>query len=309
MDHYLVQLVARLFEGMARLPAPTRQRHARFLTAKQNPDGGFSGREGPSDLYYTGFALRGLAVLDALAADVGKRAAGFLTKSLETQAGLVDFFSLLYSSLLLQTSLGLDSLSASTRDWPERVAAFLETLRTKDGGYAKAPGGHSGSTYQSFLVALCYQMLGRDIPKPDELLRFVESRRREDGGFVEIHAMRRSGTNPTAAGIGLLQILKGESLTADEKKVVIEFLANMPSSEGGLRANDRIPLADLLSTFTGCWTLAQLGALDRIDKTAVLRYAQSLEMHGGGFRGGLWDSDVDVEYTFYGLGCLALLSQ
>ncbi|MCI0381395.1 MAG: geranyl transferase [Gemmataceae bacterium] len=322
MDHYLVQLVARLFEGMARLPAPTRQRHVRFLTAKQNPDGGFSGREGPSDLYYTGFALRGLAVLDALSADVGKRTAGFLTKSLATQAGLVDFFSLLYSSLLLQTSLGLDPLSASPRDWPERVATFLETLRTEDGGYAKAPEisprpsggegtgvrGRAGSTYQSFLVALCYEMLGRDIPKPDELMRFVESRRREDGGFVEIQAMRRSGTNPSAAGVGLLQIQKGASLTADEKKLVIDFLAKMPSGEGGLRANDHIPLADLLSTFTGCWTLAQLGALDRIDKTAALRYAQSLEVPGGGFRGGLWDSDVDVEYTFYGLGCLALLT-
>ena len=26
----------------------------------------------------------------------------------------------------------------------------------------------------------------------------------------------------------------------------------------------------------------------------------------GGFRGGLWDDRTDVEYTFYGLGTLAL---
>ena len=32
----------------------------------QNLDGGWSGREGESDLYYTGFALRGLAVLQGL---------------------------------------------------------------------------------------------------------------------------------------------------------------------------------------------------------------------------------------------------
>jgi geranylgeranyl transferase type-2 subunit beta len=75
-----------------------------------------------------------------------------------------------------------------------------------------------------------------------------------------------------------------------------------------LRANARAPLADLLSTFTGTWTLAQLGALERIDTEAVLAYAQSLEAAEGGFRGGLWDERTDVEYTFYGLGILALLT-
>ena len=66
MDHYLSDLQARLADGLARQPAAFRARHAGFLSERQNPDGGFSGREGESDLYYTGFALRGLAVLDAL---------------------------------------------------------------------------------------------------------------------------------------------------------------------------------------------------------------------------------------------------
>ena len=86
----------------------------------------------------------------------------------------------------------------------------------------------------------------------------------------------------------------------------IEYLAQMPSMEGGLRANDRIPLADLLSTFTGCWTLHQLGALDRINTHQAYHYVQSLELKTGGFLGGVWDEATDVEYTFYGLGSLAL---
>ena len=45
---------------------------------------------------------------------------------------------------------------------------------------------------------------------------------------------------------------------------MIDFLTEMRSEEGGLRANGRIPIADLLSTFTGGWTLYQLGALDRL---------------------------------------------
>jgi geranylgeranyl transferase type-2 subunit beta len=40
----------------------------------------------------------------------------------------------------------------------------------------------------------------------------------------------------------------------------------------------------------------------------VLAYASSLARPEGGFGGGLWDDGCDVEYTFYGLGVLALFS-
>jgi geranylgeranyl transferase type-2 subunit beta len=187
---------------------------------------------------------------------------------------------------------------------------MLEGLRTADGGYAKAPGGTSGSTYHTFLVGLCHELLGRPLPRPEEVARFVRSRRREDGGYVEIAPMRRGGTNPTAAAVGTLEIL-GEQRAedgwpAEARAGVIDFLAEMSSPEGGLRANGRAPLADLLSTFTGAWTLHRLGALDRIDGAAVRRYAEALGLPAGGFRGGLWDDRADVEYTFYGLGCLGL---
>lgn len=308
-ETYLTRLNARLADGLARVPAETRTRHVAYLRATQNEDGGFSGREGGSDLYYTGFALRGLSVLDALSPEVCTRAAGFLKRSLQQEASVVDFFSLLYACLLVQTASGPDVLADSASDWPERVAATLEGLRTSDGGYAKTLGGHAGSTYHTFLVALCYQLLNRPLPRADEVLRFVASRRREDGGYVEIAPMRRGGTNPTAAAVGLMQLLGGEEkgLKDEERSAVVGFLAEMVSMEGGLRANARAPLADLLSTFTSVWTLDQLGALDRIDTDEVRRYALSLEQAEGGFHGGLWDEGHDVEYTFYGLGVVGLL--
>jgi geranylgeranyl transferase type-2 subunit beta len=120
--------------------------------------------------------------------------------------------------------------------------------------------------------------------------------------------MRRSGTNPTAAAIGILQLVEALDPASEEAAGAIAFLADMPSLEGGLRANSRIPLADLLSTFTGCWTLRQLGALDRIDAAAALAYASGLEQPSGGFRGGLWDDRADVEYAFYGIGVFTLFS-
>lgn len=304
-DNYLLKLTLRLAEGLSRLPHETRERHAVYLRAAQNADGGFPGREGGSDLYYTGFALRGLAVLDALTPEICDGAARFLRGRLAQHTSVVDFFSLLYSCLLLHTA-GFDVLAQSPADWPDRVADALETFRSPDGGYAKAAGNAAGSTYHTFLVALCYQLLGKPVPRPQEVIRFLTTRQREDGGFVEIGPMRRSGVNPTAAAVGTLQMLN--ALTPQARDRVADFLTALQSDEGGLLANTRVPLADLLSTFTGTWTLMQLNALDRIDLPGIADFVYGVELPDGGFRGGLWDNRADVEYTFYGLGCLGIVS-
>jgi geranylgeranyl transferase type-2 subunit beta len=118
--------------------------------------------------------------------------------------------------------------------------------------------------------------------------------------------MRRAGANPTAAGVGTLQMLG--ALDESTRAAVGPFLLRLASPEGGLRANDRIPAADLLSTFTGSWTLADVGGMEQLDRDRLRHYAESLQGPDGGFRGGLWDTGLDVEYTFYGIGVLALLA-
>src|SRR5260370_29271117 len=96
IDSYLLHLTIRLTEGISRLPEDIRRRHSAYLATCQNSDGGFSGREGGSDLYYTGFGLRGLAVLNALTAEICILAAGYLHPHFTGQASVVDFFSLPY---------------------------------------------------------------------------------------------------------------------------------------------------------------------------------------------------------------------
>lgn len=282
-----------------------RARHREFLTALQNSDGGWSGREGGSDLYYTSFALRGLASLTSLSDAVIARASDFLRTRLQQPASVVDFMSLLYSARLLHSSGGPDVLSEHTTDWPARVAAALESFRKPDGGYAKSTDGSAGSTYHTFLVALCYELIGLPLPDPARVTDFIRTRRRDDGGFVEVAPAKRGGTNPTAAAVALLLMLAA----ADDptRTAATNFLAAMQSPEGGLRANDRAPLADVLSTFTGLLTLSDLGSANRIDRAAARRFIDSAESPTGGIRGGLWDQATDVEYTFYGLGSVALL--
>src|SRR5207302_2395160 len=138
---------------------------------------------------------------------------------------------LLYACFLVQIGGGPDVLAGSPRDWPQRVADSLESFRTPDGGYAKAVGSASGSTYHTFLVGLCHELLGKPVPRPEEVVRFVGSRRREDGGYVEIAPMRRSGTNPTAAAVGMLQLLSpDETLLPDAARDgAAAFLAGMLS--------------------------------------------------------------------------------
>ena len=136
------------------------------------------------------------------------------------------------------------------------------------------------------------------------MARLIGGRRRDDGGFAEIDAAERGGTNPTAAALGLLRTIGG--LDESTRAAALRFFAAMQTPEGGLRANSRVPAADLLSTFSGLAALADLGAPDAVDRAAALRFACRLQLPGGGFRAGVWDAVADVEYTFYGLGVMAL---
>ncbi|MBW8883175.1 MAG: terpene cyclase/mutase family protein [Planctomycetia bacterium] len=305
MATYLEDLTLRLAAAIAELPEVLRARHAKYLLAAQREDGGFAGREGGSDLYYTSFALRSLAMLGELYGPPAERAAAFLQSRLRGQESIVDFLSLIYGAALLQSAAGIDVLANVDAGWRDAVAKAMDKLRRDDGGYAKGPEGVASSTYHTFLVLLCLQLIGREASQPQQIVQFIRSQRCEEGGFREIRASKRAGTNPTAAAIGALRILGG--LDEEARLDTIDFLAEMQMDEGGLRANTRIPIADLLSTFTGLLTLQDLGAAAVIDATVVRRYAESLEIESGGFRGAEWDPAHDVEYTFYGLGTLGLL--
>lgn len=306
MPTYLEDLTLRLAAGIAKLPEEFRQRQSRYLLSAQREDGGFAGREGGSDLYYTGFALRSLAILGDLYGEPAERAARFLQSRMKGQESIVDFLSLIYGGMLIQSAAGIDIFASADANWREAVAASMESLRRGDGGYAKGPEGSASSTYHTFLVLLSLQLIGRQPADQTAIIRFLRSQAAEEGGFREIRASKRAGTNPTAAAIGALRIL--ESLDENTRLDTIDFLAEMQTDEGGLRANTRIPIADLLSTFTGLLTLQDLGGASEIDITAVERFVRSLAREEGGFHGAVWDAAHDVEYSFYGLGCLGLLA-
>jgi len=305
MLSYHEQLTLRLATGVGELSPETRERHIAFLKSKQRPDGGFAGREGASDLYYTSFGLRSLAILGELYGETAERSAEFLATKLDGHESVVDFLSLIYSAKLLETAAGIDIFRNADPSWNRAVAEALENLRRSDGGYAKGNEGMASSTYHTFLVLLCLELIDQPVREPERMVAFLKSQEAEDGGFREIRASKRAGTNPTAAAIGALRIL--DALDEETTEGTLDFLVEMQNEEGGLRANTRIPIADILSSFTGLLTLSDLDALHEIDVDAVLRYAIGLQQDDGGFFGAAWDEVADVEYTFYGLGTMALL--
>ena len=305
-EPYLLRLADRLASGLSQLEPERRARHRAFLLSQQMPDGGFRGREGDSDLYYTGFAVRGLSILGQLAPEVCDRVGRFLRGHDWERLNIVDLVSWLYAAVVVQASGGDDLLADAPSDWPDRIAARLESVRTADGGYAKSIEGALGSTYQSFLVALTYELLGRTVPRPNALVQFLYDRQRDDGGFVEIAPMKRSGTNPTAAAVALLN--QFDAMDDELRDDVVEFLMHVRSGEGGFQANTRIPFADGLSTFTGLLTAQDLGLEGVVDPERLESFVTGwLEFPTGGFRGASWDEQADVEYTFYGLGILGVL--
>ncbi|QDT56081.1 Prenyltransferase and squalene oxidase repeat protein [Caulifigura coniformis] len=319
-EPYLLRLGSRLGNGLRGLEPARREAHRQYLLSQQNDDGGFTGRIVPdedddpdqppardSDLYYTSFAVRAMGLLGTFSQDDAERVARYLQAIGRSSASVIDVVSWLYCAVMVQLQGGPDVLADAPADWPQKLAATLEEFRTRDGGYAKTREGAIGSTYHTFLVVLCLELIGQPLPEPDRIVAFLLDRRRDDGGFVEIAPMKNSGTNPTAAAVAVLTLL--DAVTDDVRAGVSEFLRGVRGDDGGFQANERIPFSDSLSTFTGYLTCLDLGLTDILGPRQIRKFLAELELKYGGYRAAIWDNAADVEYTFYGLGLTALMRQ
>jgi len=303
---YLAQLTDRLLRGARALPDTFRGRQIQFLVTLQNPDGGFSGRQGPSDLYYTSFALRCAQLLNVGASKLWNDAAAFLRKNATEPAEITDALSLLLCRTLLE-GRGMVLWCEACRD--ERLTAVRAALagsRLAEGGFAKTPGGDL-SLYHTFLATLCYELLDEPIPDAEVIAERVLSRQCPSGGFGDVDASGAEGTNPTAAAVAVLSALDRLDDVAASRAGA--FVASMQRADGGLAATPAAPVSDLMSTFTALTSLIETECAQDISLGSLGRYVKSLARSPGGFRASAGDESTDVEYTYYGLGALALLAE
>ncbi len=302
MASYLTDLTLRLFAGVAAMPENRRVDIQQFILASRTADGVFSDRHGKNDLYYSAFALRSLMLLgyqpDSSELSQWEQ---YLQSQAVSQLSLVELTSLVYSEALLHLADG----QAFSPQRKQALLTRLATFRRSDGGFASTEQTLYSSTYQTFLAATLLEVLGVGEEMATIPTVPILRRQRPDGGFVELEKLRHSGTNPTAAAIAFLKM-------RDEKpenpKKAAQFLLARQLSDGGFQANSQVPIADLLSSFTGFVALSDLRQEHLISKEKLAAFVDSCQAKSGGFFGASWDMECDVEYTFYGLGLLALLS-
>ena len=100
-------------EGLARLPERFRVRQAAYVASMRGSGGGWGGRGGGSDLYYTGFALRAADLLDIRDDALWDNAAKYLSQ-VPIPRSVVDCASLVDSAYVV-------SLRCGTVDAKDRI--------------------------------------------------------------------------------------------------------------------------------------------------------------------------------------------
>jgi prenyltransferase beta subunit len=265
-----------------------------FLHGQLAPDGGFLGRDGRSDLYYTVF---GLEASLAMGVEIPRqRVCGYLDGF-----GDGESLDLVHLAALIRCRVNM----ADARD-PEIPARHLMACRSRDGGFHMSPGAQRGSAYGSFLALGARQDLGMDCPDAEAMAKSIASLQRPDGGYANEAEMTAGATPATAAAISVLHYLQRPI-----PESAIQWLLARAHPLGGFTA---IPFGgdagvpDLLSTATALHALSLVGVRMDAAKDKHLDYLDSLWSPQGGFRGHWADDVVDCEYTYYGLLALGTLA-
>lgn len=290
---FLERLDARLRDGWRNLAPALRDSAPSWTAPFVDPCGGYRGRLGPADTYYTDFAVR-LLVLAGAPPSAFDRVGEYL-RSLPPPNDLVDLFSRMNAARLLRRQAVVA---------PEIARRILDSQRLETGGFAQ-PGEQAPSAYLTFLAGLVCEMLGDPIPEPGKMAVALRSLRQPSGGFSDRPGEALAQASTTAAAVAALGMIGATDPRAGA--AAAQFLADLQTQEGGFRAHQEAPDADLLSTFTSLTSLAGMGALQLVRLAPIGRFVLSLHSPGNGFSASIADPESDVEYTFYGVGSLCLL--
>lgn len=271
-----------------------------FLRRQFNTDGGAANRSGESDLYYTVFALSGLAAMNDTPPARGRHMDATVDYLRRFSDGAdLDF---VHTSCLARcwasmpnNTLGADSAAGILRR--------LETYRSADGGYGSEPAAASGTIYNCFLALSAYQDLDREMPAPEGMVHCLNKLRTGDGAFANEQGLD-VGTTPTTAAAAVLMTQLGRPVPQE----VADWLLARCLAHGGFLATPAAPFPDLLSTATALHALSSLDFSIAGIKDACIEFVESL-WTGQAFCGHWADDIEDSEYTYYALLALGHLSK
>ncbi|MDD5349397.1 MAG: prenyltransferase/squalene oxidase repeat-containing protein [Chthoniobacteraceae bacterium] len=268
-----------------------------FLRRSQTSEGGFAGRDGLADLYYTVFGMQAALALDAPLAIEPLRAylQGFGGGE---QLGFVSLCCLARGRALLRDA------HAPLPPTPGReLAARIAAFRAGDGGFHSTPNSPHGTASAAFLAAGAWEDLRQRMPDAKRLAQSVKALATSDGGWASERGVPLGSTHAIAAAAAVPGVLASRA----DAEAAGRWLLARAHPLGGFTASPLAPMPDLLSTATALQTLAALGIPLEPVREPCLGFLDSLWTNAGGFHGH-WEDDVlDVEYTFYGLLALGSL--
>ena len=130
-----------------------------FLRSQQNDDGGFSDRDGRSDLYYTVFGLDSLIALNA---EIDSDRVEIHLKGFGDGDGL----DLVHLCCLARAWAAMPDLNRLPTETRERIIRRIAGYRAEDSGYNPKAQSASGTAYGAFLALGAHQDLKIDLPQP-----------------------------------------------------------------------------------------------------------------------------------------------
>jgi hypothetical protein len=267
-----------------------------FILGQINPDGGFRGRSQASDLYYTVFGLECAEALDLQWP--GEPLRNYVLNRVPERADFVHLACLARCLEHVRKDLDGSLWSGAFED----VRTRLKCHACPEGGYHQQPNSRGGTIYESFLGLLAGEALGMPFPQPDRMHDRLKLLRRSSGGFVNDTGFGTATTPVTAAAVCLHAELDPPAPTE-----ALHWLRARLSANGGFKAAQLVPVADLLSTATALHALGIHGWTRELDRHACFEFVTSLWNNDGGFGGHAFDGKSDCEYVFYALLALGTL--
>lgn len=266
-----------------------------FVARQINPDGGFRGRDGKSDLYYSVF---GADCMLALGSDLDQERFGQYVNCFGDGKDL-DFIHLCCLARCLARLR-----TGSHPGLAETISARIETFRSADGGYSPvSKNAEYGTVYAAFLAMLAMEALGTELPEPEKVIESILGLRAMDKSFANRRGLH-GGTSSTAAALVMLSGLGGPVEPAAGA-----WLLAQAHERGGFKASDHAPMPDLLSTATALFALRTIGMPLAGIRHATTGFVEILWSDDGGFCGHVAEDMPDSEYTFYALLSLGCLSE